>query len=63
MADVPEYLWVGGRHAKPLIIEKEAQACADRPPWSPGRWPPDEDLYSAWTLNTENCHGGGRDIM
>ena len=43
MADVPEHPWVGGRHAQPLITEKETQACAGRPPQSPGRWPPGEE--------------------
>lgn len=42
-ADVPEHPWVGGRHAQPLITEKEAQVCADKPPQGPGRWPPDEE--------------------
>lgn len=42
-AGVPEYPWVGGRHTQPLITEKQAQACADRPPESPSRWPAEEE--------------------
>lgn len=63
MAGVPKHPWVGGRHAQPLITEKEAQACGDRPPQSPGRWLLNEERPPAWTLNTGNCHCGGRDVI